>query len=69
LKNLDVSGTRTTNIAPLADLTALQELKLSDTMVRDLAPLSRLVALQSLEVARTPVVTCGRANALTFAFV
>lgn len=49
-KQLDLSGTGITDLAPLADLRQLKTLVLSRNYVRDLTPLMRLNQLESLVI-------------------
>ena len=48
IAELNLSGTKLDDLAPLAGLTALQKLDLSRTQVSDVAPLAGLTALQQL---------------------
>ena len=52
---LGLSGTRVSDLAPLANLTALERLNLDDTQVSDLAPLANLTALEWLNLSGTQV--------------
>ena len=49
------AGTRVSDLAPLAALTALQSLDCSHNYLSDLAPLAALTALQSLNCNGTPI--------------
>ena len=55
IRGIDLSKTRTDDIAPLADLIELQSLLLWRTTVSDLTPLSKLTALQHLDLDGTLV--------------
>ena len=50
LRSLDLSGTRISDVTPLAGLTALQYLDLTNTAVTDLAPLAALSELRWLNL-------------------
>jgi hypothetical protein len=52
---LYILDTQVTDLAPLANLSALQTLSISDTQVTDLAPLANLSALQTLNISDTQV--------------
>ena len=54
-KYLNLNHTRVDNIAPLADLTSLQELFLGGTQVSDISPLAKLANLNRLIVYGTRV--------------
>ena len=53
--NLDLRGTRVSDLTPLAALTSLQRLDLGGTRVSDVTPLAALASLQSLYLAGTRV--------------
>ena len=55
IRGIDLSETRTDDIAPLADLIELQSLSLWGTTVSDLTPLANLTALQRLDLDGTLV--------------
>ena len=55
IRGIDLSKTRTDDIAPLADLIELQSLSLWGTTVSDLTPLANLTALQRLDLDGTLV--------------
>jgi Leucine-rich repeat (LRR) protein len=52
---LDLGHTQVSNLAPLAGLTGLQDLRLNDTQVSDLAPLTGLTGLMTLSFDNTQV--------------
>jgi Leucine-rich repeat (LRR) protein len=53
LRSLDLSGTRISDLAPLATLTRLEYLDLTGAPVTDLSPLAALVELRRLDLRST----------------
>ena len=62
---LDMNGASISDLGPLAELTALEELYLMDTPVSDLGPLAKLTALKRLDLEDTSVSDLGPLAKLT----
>jgi len=65
LRGFSLSGSRVSDIGPLAGLTDVEHLDLSNTRVADLRPLARLTKLKRVFLADTPVTDLGPLAGLT----
>jgi len=65
LKELDLDGTKVSNLVPIQRLTNLAHLFLSDTQITDLTPLQGLTGLHTLFLANTQITDLGPLKQLT----
>ena len=58
-RELDLSGSRISDLEPVAKLTTLESLDLGGTQVSDVGPLAKLTALEWLDLTDTPLSSIG----------